>query len=520
MKLRARIALTTLAVTLPLVAALGAIDIVARRRAAEAALAELVATRLETPGEQERCEEDPDAWSTREPPPGHGGPRGFGPREPGPRGFEPREPGPRGFRPPPRPEEPRGFGPPPGEEDRPPGPPRGPEEGPRGRRFHRRPVSFVAYDEQLRAGNPGPPLDPSLAAGLVPGGIAVAPASWTRGEVAVLVRAPWGTGRCAFVFARGISEPWLGAIIPPLKDWLWPGLVILAAQLVAIAPTLRRLTRLTAGVERSAASGYRTGVPVDADDEIGTLAAAFDAAAREARTQLDEKDRREQALRDFLANATHDVMIPLTVLQGHLAKAQAQVAAGEPVGRSLLVEAQEEAHYMGGLMHDLATMARLDSAEPRLQVERVELEGLVARVMARHRPIARELEVEIESATPAEPVAALADLTLLEQAVSNLVYNAIRHNRPGGHAALILDDDRGRFRLRVIDDGPGIPEAELAHLIARGFRGNDARTRFPGGQGLGLDIAHRVAKLHGFALAFRRSEYGGLEAELAGPLAS
>src|SRR4029079_19421331 len=108
------------------------------------------------------------------------------------------------------------------------------------------------------------------------------------------------------------------------------------------------------------------------------------------------------------------------------------------------------------------------------------------------------------------------DLTLLEQAVSNLVYNAIRHNRPGGHAALILEgEDRGRFRLRVIDDGPGIPEEELAHLIARGFRGNDARTRVPGGQGLGLDIAHRVAKLHGFALAFRRSEYGGLEAELA-----
>src|SRR5262249_39856395 len=109
---------------------------------------------------------------------------------------------------------------------------------------------------------------------------------------------------------------------------------------------------------------------------------------------------------------------------------------------------------------------------------------------------------------------------LLEQAVSNLVYNAICHNRPGGHAALILEDDGARFRLRVIDDGPGIPEAELAHLVARGFRGNEARTRVPGGQGLGLHIAHplarRVAKLHGFDLALRRSEYGGLEAELAG----
>ncbi len=375
---------------------------------------------------------------------------------------------------------------------------------------------FFAYDGQLHAEAPAPSLDLSLRNGLAPWGTVAVPGSRADGEIAVLVRTPWDGGRCAFVLARGASEPWLGAIIPPLKDWLLPGLIILLAQMIAVAPTLRRLTRLTAAVERSAASGYRSEVPVDAGDEIGTLAAAFAAAAREARTQLDEKDRREQALRDFLANATHDVMIPLTVLQGHLARAQEQVAAGEPVERSLLVEAQGEAHYMGGLMHDLATMARLDSAEPRLQFERVELDTLVARVMGRHRPIARELEVELESATPAEPVAALADLTLLEQAVSNLVYNAICHNRPGGHAALILDDDAGRFRLRVIDDGSGIPEADLARLAARGFRGDEARTRAPGGQGLGLDIAHRVASLHGFSLVLRRSEYGGLEAELTG----
>ncbi|MES1245804.1 MAG: HAMP domain-containing sensor histidine kinase [Acidobacteriota bacterium] len=473
MKLRTRIALTTFAVTLPLVAALAMIDTVARRKAAEAELADLVLARLEAPGEQQRCEANPGTWSAGRPRFRPGGPPGFGP--------------PRADRAP---------------------------------QAHRKPMELFAYGETLDADPPAPSLDPSLGTGLEPEGIAVAPASWVRGEVAILVRTPWARGRCAFILARGTSEPWLGAIVPPFRVWLLPGLVIFVALLVAVAPTLRRLAHLTAAVERSASSEYRTGVPIDSDDEIGKLAAAFDEAAREARTQLDEKDRREQALREFLANATHDVMIPLTVLQGHLAQAQAQVAAGEPVSRSLLAEAQNEAHYLGGLMHDLATTARLDSAEPRLQIERVDLEALVARVMARHRPIARELEVEIESATPAEPLTAFADLTLLEQAVSNLVYNAICHNRPGGHAALILEEDRSRFRLRVIDDGPGIPEEELARLLARGFRGNEARTRLPGGQGLGLDIAHRVAKLHDFALVLRRSEYGGLEAELTGRLVS
>lgn len=486
MRLRTHLALSTLVAALPLVAGLAVLDAVARRRAAEAELANLALARLETPGERGRCEADPASWGSvrapSEPPSG----------------------------PPP--------GPPPPEPGR---PPEGRDGGSGGARGHRRPAAFWALDEQLRASLPAAPLpSPRLAVGLEPGAFHSAGASWVRGDIAVLLRTPWGLGRCAFVFARGTSEPWLGAIIPPLSVWLFPGLVLIVGVLLAVGPTLSRLGRLTAAVERSSASAYRLGVPVEGSDEIAALAASFDAAAREARSLLDERDRRERALREFLANTTHDVMIPLTVLQGHLAEAQAEVAAGRPLSRALLKEALGEAHYLGGLLHDLATMARLESAEPRLAAGPVELGALVARVMGRHRPIARQLEVEIECATPALPVVAQADLTLLEQLVSNLVYNAICHNRPGGHAALILDGEEGaRFRIRVIDDGVGISEDQLARLAERGFRGNEARTRSPHGQGLGLDIAYRVARLHGFPLVLRRSEYGGLEAELSGPLA-
>ena len=68
----------------------------------------------------------------------------------------------------------------------------------------------------------------------------------------------------------------------------------------------------------------------------------------------------------------------------------------------------------------------------------------------------------------------------------------------------------------MIDDGPGIPEADLATLATRGARGDEARTRAPEGQGLGLHIARRAAALHGFTLTLQRSEYGGLEVKLEG----
>jgi signal transduction histidine kinase len=110
-------------------------------------------------------------------------------------------------------------------------------------------------------------------------------------------------------------------------------------------------------------------------------------------------------------------------------------------------------------------------------------------------------------------------VTLLEQAVSNLVYNAIRHNRPDGHVAAILERTApDRFRLRVVDDGPGIPETELSRLRERGYRGGTARSRHPDGQGLGLHITGRIADLHGLGLGLAPSDYGGLQADITGPL--
>ncbi|WP_053333054.1 sensor histidine kinase [Haliangium ochraceum] len=147
----------------------------------------------------------------------------------------------------------------------------------------------------------------------------------------------------------------------------------------------------------------------------------------------------------------------------------------------------------------------------------MDLNEPVGRVLARHTPIARQHQISLDGALPEPPLVAEADLTLFEQAVGNMVDNAIRHNRADGHVAVILERrPGGRFCLRVIDDGPGIPAEQLAAVIKRGARGEAARTRAPGGQGLGLHIAYRVSALHDFELSLEPSEYGGLEVAFLG----
>jgi two-component system, OmpR family, sensor histidine kinase BaeS len=120
---------------------------------------------------------------------------------------------------------------------------------------------------------------------------------------------------------------------------------------------------------------------------------------------------------------------------------------------------------------------------------------------------------------PEETLAVEGDVTLIEQAVNNVVYNALRYNRAGGHVAITLDRlTVDRFQLRIVDDGPGVPAEQISRITERGFRADTVRTRAKSGQGLGLNIAFRVAQVLGLQLSFAPSEYGGLQVDLTGPL--
>ncbi|AKU97661.1 Phosphate regulon sensor protein PhoR (SphS) [Labilithrix luteola] len=502
MKLRGRLALAAVAVMAPMMAALLWFDASEKHRAAERMLTNVVTSRMVTG--RARCEADPRSWGGR--------------RDvfPGPHEREPFDHGHPPPPPPPLPEAPPRRGPEPFE----PGarrapPPFPPNEGPS--KAHAKPAVVYAYDESFHSLNPdAPALSPELVQSVKGRDVGVAPFAWRTSDVEVLVRTPWGTGPCAYVLGQGSTDPSWGAVLPDNPLWLLPMLTMLGAVLVAMGPVVRRIRKLEEAVQRSKSSSYSTAVAVGGRDEISDLARAFDDAGREIRSRIEEKERREKALFDFVANTTHDVMIPLTVLQGHLATMREKASKGEAVEPSVVVSAMDEAHYMGSLVHNLTTAARLEAADVKLERSAVDLNAVVHRVVSRHKPIARELGVSLDDAVPNAPVVISADVTLVEQAVSNVVYNAVRYNRAGGHVAIVLETTDARFCLHVIDDGPGMTPDELERLKQRGARGNAARTRAPEGQGLGLDIAFRAAELHGFSLSLGPSEYGGLEVRLEG----
>lgn len=398
---------------------------------------------------------------------------------------------------------------------------RGRRRGPRRRRPRReRPAKLFAYDASFVSANPhAPPFDPELRAQLS-GGAAIASRVSERrhrGHLQTAVQMPWSEGPCAILVSHRPAPPHArGRFLRTLAPTL---LVTLLAALVAVfaaGPIVRRIRQLTAAVRR-AAGGSGEKIELGGADEIGELAEAFEANRAAIAEQLARLEARERALTRYLANTTHDVMLPLTVLQGHLVALRKAAEAGRGAEGEIVGAALQEAHYMASLLHNLNAAARLE-ADVDEDPHPVDLNALIERVIARHGPIAEGRGVALDFAVPEVPVVLPGDVTLLEQAVGNVVHNAVRYGEGGGHVAVVLEVTDERLSLRVIDDGPGLRPAQLERVLERRFRGDAARSRHPGGLGLGLSIAREAATRHGLTLRLDNRPEGGLVVTFEGPI--
>jgi signal transduction histidine kinase len=228
-----------------------------------------------------------------------------------------------------------------------------------------------------------------------------------------------------------------------------------------------------------------------------------DAHARALRAREEEAARRS-ALEAHLDDVAHDLRTPLTALHLHL---EAATADAPPAQRARLEAALGDVTYLtqltGNLRADAALRAPADDV-------RSDLSGIVARVVARFEVIGHHAGVEVAGVVPDAPVLVRADPALTEQAIANLLHNAVRHNRPGGHVSAWLQSTPDGFRLEVADDGPGVPPDRLATLGDPGI----GRAR----RQLGLPITRAVCQRAGWTIRFGALEPSGLQAVVEGPI--
>ncbi|MCU1461595.1 MAG: Osmosensitive channel histidine kinase KdpD [Acidimicrobiales bacterium] len=208
--------------------------------------------------------------------------------------------------------------------------------------------------------------------------------------------------------------------------------------------------------------------------------------------RLAELDRLKQ---DFIATVSHELRTPLTVIHG-LGKTLEQRWADldDDLRQELLHRVNDNAAVLGGTIDTLLDFAQLEAGRLEARLVPFDLSASVTLATARLGSLfgARSLRVDIEP-----DCWVLGDQRLLERVVDNLLANAAKHTPDSAHVVVAVRTTADDAIVSVVDDGPGIAAADLAHLGERFFRGGDAHTRNTRGTGLGLAFGREVMALHG-----------------------
>lgn len=267
-------------------------------------------------------------------------------------------------------------------------------------------------------------------------------------------------------------------------------LVALALAILSGAVLVRRalqpvknITRTAESIETSGNLSQRVGYSGPMD-EIGELATTFD-------HMIEHLDRVFRSQRDFVADASHDLRSPLTVLRGNLDLLKR--ASNEEERRASLDAMEREVKRMIAIVNDLLLLAEVESGGEE-RVEPVSLKLLVLDAADRARSLVPTHTIATEGI---EDIVILGNPDRLRRLLDNLVDNAIKYTPEDRTITLSTFHEGGWACLRVRDSGIGIPPEHLPRIFDRFYRVDRARSRSRGGTGLGLAIVKAIAERYG-----------------------
>ena len=233
--------------------------------------------------------------------------------------------------------------------------------------------------------------------------------------------------------------------------------------------------------------------------EAGALGVALNQMLGRIEESFDERSRVERRLRQFVADASHELRTPVTTIRGYAELYRSGgLAAGEELTEAMR-RTEQEAIRMGSLVDDLLHLARLDEGRPleRKQVDLVALAGDAVRD-ARAVDAGRVITAETNG-----PLVVTGDEARLRQVIANLIGNALVHTPPGTPVEVRVTARHGRAVVEVADRGPGMSDEVAARAFERFYRADPSRSRHRGGSGLGLAIVHATVKAHGGEVGLR-----------------
>jgi len=281
-------------------------------------------------------------------------------------------------------------------------------------------------------------------------------------------------------------------------------LLLAAAAIGGYWLTTRSLAPLSWMAEQSRAI---TGSSLEKRLEIGNAAGELKVLAASFNELLSRLDVSFESMRRFVADASHELRTPISVIRGEADVALSHDRSAAEYKESLAI-VLDESRRLSRLVDDLLNLARADAGHVRLQTQDFYFNDLLTECCRSVQSLAAARKIQLEY-RPAGDVPFHGDEELLRRLVVNLLDNAIRYTPSGGKVSAEIVANGSDVSIRVADTGIGIPADAAPHVFDRFYRADKARSRADGGFGLGLAIVKWIAECHSGAVAFHSQPEAG-----------
>jgi signal transduction histidine kinase len=331
------------------------------------------------------------------------------------------------------------------------------------------PLRFSVAGRAAASGRPSTGTEPAAAG--------------TVGEAAIPVR--YGSAVAAVVvFSAQVGDILRSVAIVRHQTLVAGGIALLLALIggyIVARLLARRVKRLETAAEHVAAGDFRHPIEVDARDELGQLAVAFNAMQR----QLEQLDL---ARKKFIATASHELRTPIFSLGGFVELLEDEELDPDTRQR-FLEQVKEQVERLRKLSVDLLDLSRLEAGSLELRPEHVDLGELTRSVSGEFEPTLAQHDSHLELRLGTRRMEVNCDPVRVAQIMRILIDNALTHTAAGTRIVVTAGRSDGVVRLAVRDDGAGIEPGAMPRIFEPFYTADDAQ-----GSGLGLAIASELAE--------------------------
>jgi len=237
-------------------------------------------------------------------------------------------------------------------------------------------------------------------------------------------------------------------------------------------------------------------VRIKSKDEVGELAESLNTMADELQQKMENLKRLDRVRTDFVANVSHELKTPLTLIKGYIETLQNKAINDKEKSGKFISIIKEHSDRLGYMIDDLLSLSELELSRDCVNRAELDLKEVVDEISLGFGQALAEKNQSLTVSTQGDDFSIQADHNKIEQVFTNLIDNAVKYTKESGLIEILLCDQGQTVCVTVQDNGIGIPKEHRDRVFERFYRVDKARSREPGGTGLGLSIVKHIVLAH------------------------